>query len=132
MASKPLILIIDDSDDFREIWKIKFNLNGFDVAEVKNGKEAIELLKTQKPNIILIDFLMPEMNGIETYLAIKNSIEIKDTKIFFLTSMDDLKEEITKSVDNEQIRQELINVAYIKKTMDLNEIVNILKQEITK
>lgn len=131
MEKKPLILIVDDSDDFREIWKVKFSLSGFEIIEAKSGKEAIELLKTQKPNIILLDFLMPEMNGAETYLALKKNFEIKNIKLFFLTSMDLDKDMITKAVnDNENLIQELLNIPCIKKTMDLNEIVNIMKQAI--
>lgn len=128
MEAKPLILIVDDSDDFREIWKVKFSLSGFDVIEAKSGKEAIEILKTHKPDIILLDFLMPEMSGADTYFAIKKNPETKDIKIFFLTSMDKLDSDIIKS--NQESAEELAKVPYISKTKDLNEIVNIIKKEL--
>lgn len=128
MDKKPLILIVDDSDDFREIWKIKFTAENFDVIEAKSGKEALELLKTQKPDIILLDFLMPEMSGADTYFAIKKNPETKDIKIFFITSMDKLDSDVIKS--NQEPDEELIKVPYISKTKDLNEIVNIIRKEL--
>lgn len=130
MEKKPLLLIVDDNDDFREIWKIKFTAENFDVIEAKGGKEALEILKTQKPDLILVDVLMPEMSGVDTYLAIKNNPETKDIKIFFLTSMDKIDDEIFNL--NEELSQELKKVPYISKTKDLKEIVEIIKNELSK
>ncbi|GIW66738.1 MAG: hypothetical protein KatS3mg095_0636 [Candidatus Parcubacteria bacterium] len=128
MEEKPTILIIDDSDEFREILKIKLTLEKFEIIEAKNGNEALELLKTQKPDIILLDLLMPGMSGIDVYLAIKSNPEIKDLKIIFLTSMDIIDDEITKN--NQQISEELLKVPYINKTKSLDEIVEKIRQEI--
>lgn len=130
MDKKPLLLIVDDNDDFREIWKIKFTAENFDVIEAKGGKEALEILETQKPDLILVDVLMPEMSGVDTYLAIKNNPETKDIKIFFLTSMDKIDDEIFNL--NEELSQELKKVPYISKTKDLKEIVEIIKNELSK
>jgi CheY-like chemotaxis protein len=129
MTKKPIILIVDDNNDFREIWKIKFTQENFDVIEAKNGEEALELLKSQKPDIILLDLLMPGMNGAETYLAIKNNAETKDLKVIFLTSMDKMDyESVTKN--DQQTLKELLNIPYINKTKDLNEIVKMIKKEL--
>lgn len=57
------ILIVDDNDDLRTIMKIM--LREFEVVEAKNGKEAIELFNESKPDLVLMDILMPVMDGIE-------------------------------------------------------------------
>ncbi|MCS7200843.1 MAG: response regulator [Patescibacteria group bacterium] len=129
MDKKPIVLIVDDSDDFREIWRIRFSIENFEVLEAKSGKEALEILKNKKPDIILIDFLMPEMNGVDLYLALKKNPETKDIKVFFLTSMDRLDDEIFKSYGNE-FSEELKGVPYISKTRDLKEVLEIIKNEL--
>ena len=57
------ILIVDDNDDLRTIMKIM--LREFEVVEAKNGKEAVELFNDNKPDLVLMDILMPVMDGIE-------------------------------------------------------------------
>ncbi len=58
------ILIVDDDADIREI--LEFMLEDFETISVANGKEALEKYKDTKPDIVLMDIVMPEMNGIET------------------------------------------------------------------
>ncbi len=59
---------------------------GFEVDVVNSGKEALEKVKTYRPNLILLDVMMPEMDGIETCRELKALPEIKDTVIAFLTA----------------------------------------------
>ncbi|GIW67372.1 MAG: hypothetical protein KatS3mg096_240 [Candidatus Parcubacteria bacterium] len=126
MNNKPLILIVDDDKNFREIWKIKLQSANFNVLEAENGKVALEILKTNKPDVILLDNTMPEMDGVETFLAIKENPELKNIKIFFITSIDDLDAELAKY--HKKIAGEIGAVDYLRKATDLNELVNILKK----
>lgn len=123
--NQPKVLIVDDDVNFRNIWKIKLSTSGFDVLEAENGKVALEILKTIKPDIILLDIMMPEMDGIETFFALKDNPETKNIKIFFITSMDDLNEELGKY--HKQIAGEIGAVDYLRKATDLNQLVDILK-----
>ncbi|MGB9608928.1 MAG: response regulator [Minisyncoccia bacterium] len=120
----PLVFIVDDDVNFREIWKIKLTQNGFDVSTASNGKEALELLKDKKPQIILLDVLMPEMDGIETFLKIKENQDLKDIKIFFITSLDDLDAELANY--HKKIATDLGANQFLRKATDLDELVNIL------
>lgn len=56
------VMVVDDETAMREILKIM--LKGFKIIEASNGKEAIELYKKEKPDIVLMDVMMPIMNGI--------------------------------------------------------------------
>ncbi len=125
MEKKPLVLLVDDNKEFREIWSLKLKNSGFDVLEAENGKEALEILKTQKPDVVLLDILMPEMDGVETFFAIKNNPETKDLKILFITNMDDLNEELGNY--HKKIAGEIGAVDYIRKGADLNDLVDKLK-----
>jgi two-component system alkaline phosphatase synthesis response regulator PhoP len=122
----PLILIVDDDINFREIWKIKLTNSGFDVITASNGKEGLEVLKEKKPQVILLDIMMPEMDGIETFLEIKNNPELKDIKIFFITSLDDLDAELANY--HKKIAVDLGAAEFLRKATDLDELVNILKK----
>lgn len=124
----PLVLIIDDDVNFREIWKIKLANSGFDVLTASNGKEALEILKNNKPNIILMDVVMPEMDGIETFLKIKDNPELNSCKIFFITSLDDLNAELANY--HKQIAIDLGANEFLRKATDLNELVTILNKSI--
>ena len=126
MNNKPLILIVDDDKNFREIWKIKLRSANFDVLEAENGKVALEILKNHKPDIILLDIMMPEMDGVETFFAIKENPKLKNIKIFFITSMDDLNTELAQY--HKKIAGEIGAADYLRKATDLNELVDILKK----
>ncbi|MGV3631841.1 MAG: response regulator transcription factor [Bacteroidota bacterium] len=80
------ILIIDDEADILEI--IKYNLvkEGFAVETAENGVEGIEKAKTFLPDLILLDVMMPQMDGIEVCESFRSIPELKSTLICFLTA----------------------------------------------
>ena len=65
------ILIVDDEPDIVEILKYNLNNEGYDVKSANNGLKAIEKAKKFIPDIILLDVMMPEMDGIEACIEIK-------------------------------------------------------------
>lgn len=86
---KPEIILVDDHKSYREGISALLKIENIAevVAEASNGKEFLELLETLKPDVVLIDIMMPDMNGIE---ATKKAVEINPAlKIIALTSMDD-------------------------------------------
>ena len=63
MASKPKILIVDDESDVRRLYAIGLNQRGFEVKLAANGAEAVERIANEKPDVILLDWVMPLMDG---------------------------------------------------------------------
>ncbi|AFY38274.1 response regulator receiver modulated diguanylate cyclase [[Leptolyngbya] sp. PCC 7376] len=63
--NKPLILIVDDDSVMRRLIRFAMEKEGYEVVEAENGKEGLELFNQRIPDIILLDFMMPVMNGIE-------------------------------------------------------------------
>lgn len=124
----PLVLIVDDDINFREIWKIKLSNSGFNVLTASNGKEALEILQNNKPNVILLDVIMPEMDGIETFLKIKDNPELNSCKIFFITSLDDLDAELANY--HKKIAIDLGAAEFLRKATDLNELADILHKAV--
>jgi len=65
------VLIIDDDANITEIWKIVLKQNGFEVLTAANGRSGIDQAKTQKPDFILIDQIMPDMKGNDVLKMLK-------------------------------------------------------------
>ena len=66
-----LILIVDDEDLFRKMLTLRLTRMGFEVAEARNGNEALQLHQRLHPDVMLTDLIMPEMEGIETIRRLK-------------------------------------------------------------
>ncbi len=80
------ILLVDDDQDILEFIGYNIKKEGFEVATASNGKDAIEVAKKFKPDLIILDVMMPEMDGMETCHQMRNMPMLKDTLIVFLTA----------------------------------------------
>jgi CheY-like chemotaxis protein len=61
----PKILIVDDEEGLRELYRMELTAEGYEVLLAANGREAMELLQAQAPDVVIMDIRMPEMDGIE-------------------------------------------------------------------
>ena len=80
------ILIVDDEPDILEIINYNLKKEGFNVFQARTGREAIETAKQQVPDLILLDIMLPEMDGIETCEEIRKLPSLSHTTIAFLTA----------------------------------------------
>jgi len=80
------ILIADDDSDIIEFLRYNLEQNGFNVFSCTNGKDAIKLAVKEKPDLILLDIMMPESDGIETCGELRSRSDFNDTIIAFLTA----------------------------------------------
>ena len=94
-AIAPKILVVDDDQDIIEILRYNLNLNGYDVKSAFNGKEAIKKAKLFIPDIILLDVMMPVMDGIEACSKIKTIPSLTNTIIIFLSARSEEFTQIT-------------------------------------
>jgi two-component system alkaline phosphatase synthesis response regulator PhoP len=83
---KKKILVVDDEPDILELVHYNLEKGGFDVETATNGREAIKIAKEMYPDLILLDVMMPEMDGMETCMQIRDHAELEDTVIAFLTA----------------------------------------------
>ncbi len=94
MRKDKKILIADDEPDILEILQFNLEEEGYEVTIANNGQEAIEKAKTFKPDLIILDVMMPHKNGIETCKALRSYSDFKNTIIVFLTALSDEVAEI--------------------------------------
>src|SRR3990167_127722 len=108
------IMIVDDEENILELVSTIFRQEGYTVVAVSSGQECLDALKAAKPDLILMDMMMPGMSGRETTERIRQNPETKDLKIAFLT-VARFAETGLKSL------KELKVVDYISKPFDNND-----------
>lgn len=126
MHTPPVILIADDSPDFRAILAEKLAASGFLVAEAADGAEAARKAVNLKPDLVIMDIMMPNENGTEAVLDIKRNLETKDIKIVFFTNLSDPWPGI--KAKNPQVAKELGAADFITKSDDLDAMVAKVRQ----
>ena len=80
------ILLVDDEPDILEILSYNLSAEGYQISTASNGVEAVKKAKKHLPHLIIMDVMMPEMDGIEACEKIRTFPELKDTIITFLTA----------------------------------------------
>jgi two-component system alkaline phosphatase synthesis response regulator PhoP len=86
MLSKKKILVVDDEADILEFLSYNLVKEGAKVYTANNGLAAIEIAKNKKPDLILLDVMMPEMDGVETCMQLRERADTKNVIIAFLTA----------------------------------------------
>ena len=90
------IAIIEDDPVISQMYRMKFEADGFDVQLANNGKRGVALVGAFSPDIILLDLQMPEMSGDEALAEIRKKSESKNTPVIILTNLGE--EEAPKSL----------------------------------
>lgn len=88
------VLIVDDEPDILEFLRYNLSRNGFQTIEASNGKEALRQAEREIPDLILLDIMMPGMDGVETCYELRKNPKLKDTIIAFLTARSEEYSEI--------------------------------------
>ena len=81
------ITIIEDDPTISQMYRMKFEADGFDVRIANNGEIGVEVVRSFKPDVILLDLQMPEMNGTEALRAIRADDSSKTTPVIILTNL---------------------------------------------
>jgi CheY-like chemotaxis protein len=111
---KKTILVVDDEVDFLKIVQKRLEAGGYDVIIATDGKEALDKVKNNKLDAVLLDILMPGMNGLEVLKKIRQ--EHKNLPVFIITAF--------SSDENFELAQRLNASGFIVKTNDLKKEVD--------
>lgn len=121
MSEKNKILLVEDDPMVVKMYNRKLTMEGFDVFLAFNGEEGLVALSKNCPDIILLDVMMPKMNGFEMLKKIKNDKLWKDIPVVILTNLGDRPEDVEKS-------RELGATDYwVKASMPLQELTEKIK-----
>ncbi len=86
MSKKNKVLVVDDESDILEMLDYNLSKEGYEVITASDGHAAIEAAKLHNPQLILLDVMMPKMDGIETCRRLREIAKLKETYIIFLTA----------------------------------------------
>lgn len=89
------ILIVDDEPDILEFLQYNLRKEGYTVVTANDGKFALAVAEREKPDLIILDIMMPELDGVETCRQLRSKKEFSDTPIAFLTARDEDFSQIT-------------------------------------
>lgn len=111
------VLVVDDDQNIRDLYTSAFDLAGLKVFAAGSGADAIKLALEHHPDIILMDIMMPDMNGHETVDKIREDSWGRHAKIIYLTNLSDA-ENVVHAVERKS--DEYI----VKANTDVKEVVN--------
>ncbi len=94
MNSNRTVLIADDEADIIELLEYNLKNEGYQVLSAENGREALDIIEKKKPDLIILDVMMPNMSGHEVAEALRNNAETKDIPFIFLTARSEEESEI--------------------------------------
>jgi DNA-binding response OmpR family regulator len=117
------IAIIEDDQAISQMYRIKFEAEGFQVETAENGKLGLELAENMQPDIILLDLMMPEMNGDEMLKKLRATEWGKDTKVIILTNMGEQEAP-------EIIKQLNVRRFIVKAEMTPRQVAEMVKAEL--
>jgi CheY-like chemotaxis protein len=120
METKPKILIVEDNASQRLLYSEELKEEGYEPVTAKNGKEAIQILKKLKPDLIVLDIVMPVMDGMEALGRIIG--KHKDIPIILYTSYPDYRQDLMSWAAD----------AYLTKSSDLTELKETIKNLLEK
>jgi len=81
------ILIVEDDVFLADLYRTKFDLEGFDVSVAYDGEKGIEMVSKKKPEVILLDLILPKVNGFAVLEAIKADKKLKNIPVILLTNL---------------------------------------------
>jgi DNA-binding response OmpR family regulator len=119
----PKIAIIEDDQAISQMYRFKFEAEGFEVQTADNGRLGLELIEKMQPDIILLDLMMPEMTGDDMLVRLRKTPFGKDLKVIVLTNMGE--QEIPAS-----IRGLGVSAVILKADMTPRQVADLVRKQL--
>ncbi len=124
MAQQKKVLIVEDDVTLRQIYKEYLEQQGFEVSIAVDGEEGIRQIKAVKPDIVLLDLIMPKVSGFEVLEAVKNNEDTKNIAILVMTNIySDTEELVKKGAASCLMKSDVTPDKVLKK---INEILSVV------
>lgn len=117
------IVIIEDDQAISQMYRIKFETEGYEVETAENGKLGLELAGKMRPDVILLDLMMPEMRGDEMLERLRKTSWGKNTKVVVLTNMGE--QELPES-----IKELGVSAVILKADMTPRQVAELVKKQL--
>lgn len=114
------VLLVEDDNNLREIYQARLTAEGYDIVAAQNGEDALVLAKQHHPDLIISDVMMPRISGYEMLDILRNTDELKHTKVIMLTALG-------QNEDKERAGKLGADKYLVKSQVTLEDIVNSAK-----
>lgn len=115
------VAIIEDDQAISQMYRTKFQADGFDVETAENGKLGLQLCEQMKPDIVLLDLMMPEMTGDQMLAEMRRTNWGVDIKVIILTNMGE--QEIPESV-----KKQNVSAVVLKADMTPRQVADLVRK----
>lgn len=85
-AGRPLVLVVDDEDDVVVLCRVNLEFEGYEVIEAADGEDALAKVRAHRPDVVLLDVMLPGLDGWAVLAAIREDPELRDTPVVLLTA----------------------------------------------
>jgi len=120
MEPKKKILLVEDDAALSGVYKSRLLMEGFDTREVNNGEQALSAALEYKPDLILLDAMMPKISGFDVLDILRNTPETKNIQIIMLTALSQPK-------DKERAEALGVNDYLVKSQVVIGDVVERVK-----
>ena len=127
MSDDKLILVVDDDPDLVESVSIKLESENFNVQKAYDGVEAWEKIKAEKPDLLILDVMMPRKNGYELCDELKTDDNYKDITVILLTAVADA---VTSTSYTHMDGKTTMADDFVPKPIDLDNLMEIVKENL--
>lgn len=118
------VLVVEDDTFLANIYKTKFEMEGFKVIVAENGETGLKEAQKKKPDIILLDILLPKMDGYTVLQALKKDPEVKDIPVIMLTNLGQ-KDDVEKGLEMGAV--DYLIKAHFKPSETVDKVRKVLK-----
>jgi len=120
METKKKILLVEDDVALSGVYKSRLDIEGFEVEEVNNGEDALSAAIKFKPDLILLDAMMPKISGFDVLDILRNTQETSDIRVIMLTALSQPK-------DKERAESLGVNDYLVKSQVVIGDVVERVK-----
>ncbi|MEK7625768.1 MAG: response regulator [Patescibacteria group bacterium] len=123
MNTDKKILLVEDDDNLAGVYSVRLEAEGFKVARVANGEDALAKAIEYKPDLILLDIMMPKVSGFDVLDILRNTPETTETKVIMLTALG-------QDSDKAKAMQMGANDYLVKSQVVVADVVDTIKQHL--
>ena len=123
-SKKVHVLLVEDDTFLANIYKTKFDMEGFKVSVAENGQAGYDDAKKKNPDIILLDILLPKLDGFAVLQKLKADTDVKDIPVILLTNLGQ-KDDVSKGLD--MGAEDYLIKAHFKPSEVVDKVKEVLK-----
>lgn len=114
--TKPFIVIAEDDKAYGRVYLNKFTAEGFDVTLITNGSEVVPTLLKRRPQLLLLDLIMPGKDGFGVLEELRNTPELKDLRVIVASNL-------SQDIDKAKVSQYKVYDYFVKSDVSITEVI---------